>query len=97
MRFPTLPDYDERWFEDVHAIYSVESARPRDKVMTGMLASLGIKKGKPYNPDAKTKKAMRPAATDAYKFHLQWLYWCFEEVHYHTTNSSLETRLPIKC
>ena len=83
MRFPTLPDYDERWFEDVHAIFSVENARPRDKVMMGMLASLGIEKGKPYKPDAKTKKAMRRAAIDAYHYMLQrflkprpeWVWW----------------------
>jgi hypothetical protein len=82
-RFPTLPIYDERWFEDVHAIFSVENARPRDKVMMGMLASLGIEKGKPYNPDAKTKKAMRQAVIDAYHYMLQrfldpnpdWIWW----------------------
>ena len=66
MRFPTLPNYDERWFEDVHEIFSLENARPGDKVMMGMLASLGIQKGKPYNPDEKTKKAMRQAVIDAY-------------------------------
>jgi len=67
-RFSTLPRYDERWFEDVHAIFSYENAQPRDKVMTGMLASLGIEKGKPYSPDAKTKKAMRQAVVDAYRY-----------------------------
>ena len=54
-RFATLPRFDERWFEDVHAIFSLENANPRDKVMMGMLASLGIEKGKPYAPDEKTK------------------------------------------
>ncbi len=68
MRYPTLPTYDERWFEDVHAIFSVENAKPEDKVMMGMLASLGIEKGKPYNPDEKTKKAMRNAVIDAYHY-----------------------------
>ena len=32
----------------------------------GMLASLGIEKGKPYKPDEKTRKAMRAAAADAF-------------------------------
>ena len=36
----------------------------------GMLESLGIEKGKPYNPDAKTQKAMAQAVTDAY-FYMQ--------------------------
>ena len=70
MRLSTLPFYDERWFEELHDIISVENVLPRDKVMMGMLASLGIQKGKPYNPDAKTKKAMRQAVTDAY-FYMQ--------------------------
>jgi hypothetical protein len=67
-RFASLPRYDERWFEDVYAIFSVENADPRDKVMMGMLASLGIEKGKPYAPDETTKKAMRQAVIDAYYY-----------------------------
>ena len=68
MRFATLPRYDERWFQDLYDIVSVENAMPRDKVMMGMLASLGIENGKPYKPDEKTKKAMRQAAIDAYYY-----------------------------
>ena len=71
MRYSTLPLYDERWFEELYAIVSVENVYQRDKVMMGMLASLGIEKGKPYNPDAKTKKAMRHAVIDAYHYMLQ--------------------------
>ena len=68
MQFSSLPSYDERWFEDVHAIFSLENVKEQDKVMMGMLASLGIEKGKPYNPDEETKKAMRQAVTDAYHY-----------------------------
>jgi len=68
MRLSTLPYYDERWFDELHAIVSVENVLPRDKVMMGMLASLGIEKGKPYQPDARTKKAMRQAVIDAYYY-----------------------------
>ena len=32
----------------------------------GMLASLGIEKGRPYEPDTKTRTAMRQAVVDAY-------------------------------
>ena len=69
-RWAALPRFDERWFEDLHAIFSVENARPTDTYMMGMLESLGIEKGKPYAPDAKTKKAMVHAVTDAY-FYMQ--------------------------
>lgn len=70
-RYSSLPLYDERWFEHLYAIISVENVFPRDKVMMGMLASLGIEKGKPYDPDAKTKNAMRQAVIDAYHHMLQ--------------------------
>jgi hypothetical protein len=42
-RYPTLPFYDERHFDDIHAIVSVEPVRPEDRLMVGMLASLGIR------------------------------------------------------
>ena len=67
-QYSSLPSYDERWFEDVHAIFSLENVKEQDKVMLGMLATLGIEKGKPYNPDEKTKKAMRQAVVDAYYY-----------------------------
>ena len=64
MRYPTLPFYDERHFTDLHDIVTVEPVKTQDKVMMGMLATLGIEKGKPFAPDAKTTKAMRQAAID---------------------------------
>lgn len=84
IRWSTLPKYDERWFEDLYDVINVEPVNPRDKVMMGMLKSLGIEKGKPYvKPDAKTLKAMRAATTDAYhymhglvmKTTPDWLWW----------------------
>jgi len=69
-RFSALPHFDKRWFEDLHAIFSLENARETDTYMMGMLESLGIEKGRPYNPDAKTKKAMSQAVADAY-FYMQ--------------------------
>jgi len=68
MRLSTLPFYDERWFEELHTISNIEEVLPRDKVMMGMLASLGIRKGKSYDPDDKTKRAMRQGVTDAYYY-----------------------------
>ena len=65
-RYPTLPYYDERHFRDLHAVASVEPVREQDKVMMGMLATLGIERGKPFAPDEKTTKAMRQAAIDAW-------------------------------
>jgi hypothetical protein len=82
-RISTLPVYDWRYFEDVHAIVSVEPVQPRDKVMMGMLASLGIEPGKPFKPSPKMKDIMTRAAVDAYfymqdrfdKVQMKNLYW----------------------
>ncbi|WP_413991707.1 DUF1254 domain-containing protein [Labrys okinawensis] len=82
-RYPTLPFYDERHFEDMHAIMSVEPVREHDKVMMGMVKSLGIEKGKPFKPDETAKRAMRQAAIDAWYYLQSWydnfptdkLYW----------------------
>jgi len=71
-RYPTLPFYDERHFEDMHAIMSVEPVREHDKVMMGMLKSIGIEKGKPFTPDETAKRAMRQAAIDAWYFLQGW-------------------------
>ncbi len=67
-QWSSLPRYDERWFEDLHAIINANPIRERDKAMIGMLKTIGIEKGKPYNPDAKTKKIFRQAAIDAYYY-----------------------------
>lgn len=67
-RFSTLPRYDERWFEDLHQIVNSEEVLERDKVMMGLLKAIGIQKGKPFEPDEKTRKAMRQAAIDAYYY-----------------------------
>lgn len=72
MVYPTLPFYDERHFADMHAVMSTEPARPQDKVMIGMLRSLGIEKGKPFAPDEVTTKAMRQAAIDAWFYLQHW-------------------------
>jgi hypothetical protein len=67
-QWSTLPRYDERWFEDLHAIINAGPTRERDKVMMGMLKTIGIEKGKPYHPDEKTKKIFRRAAIDGYYY-----------------------------
>ena len=77
MQWSTLCRYDERWFEDLHAIVDVEPVRERDKAMMGMLKHLGIEKGKPYNPDAKTKGIFRRAVIDAY-YYMQQRYLTVE-------------------
>lgn len=71
-RYPTLPFYDARHFEDMHAVISVEPVREHDKVMMGMLKSLGIEKGKPFAPDETAKRAMSQAVVDVWFYLQDW-------------------------
>jgi hypothetical protein len=64
----TLPFYDIRALQDIHDIISVEPALPRDKVMMGMLATIGIEPGKPFDPPAKLKPALEKGVVDAYYY-----------------------------
>src|SRR5262249_42166856 len=64
----TLPFYGIRALRDIHDIVSVEPVQPRDKVMMGMLATIGIEPGKPFNPPEKLKAAMEKGVIDAYHY-----------------------------
>jgi len=66
----TLPFYDTRALQDIHDIISVEPVQSRDKVMMGMLATIGIERGKPFNLPEKYKTAMEKGIADAY-FYMQ--------------------------
>ncbi len=82
-RISTLAFYDWRYFKDLYDIVSVEPVFPRDKVMMGMLASIGIEKGKPFNPSPKLQQILTRATEDAYhymqdrfqKIQMKNLYW----------------------
>ncbi|KOF20239.1 hypothetical protein AC244_09260 [Ensifer adhaerens] len=63
--YHTLPVYDASWFRELAAMVNEEPVRERDKVMMGMLASIGIERGKPFQPDAKMQKTLDAALVDA--------------------------------
>jgi hypothetical protein len=69
---PTLPFYDIRALQDIKDIIDVEPVRPRDEVMMGMLATIGIERGKPFSPQGKIKEALERGVVDAY-FYMQQL------------------------
>jgi len=58
----TLPYYDIRLFQDIHAIVQLEPARERDKSMFGLLSAIGIEKGKPFEPTEEWKSIYVEAA-----------------------------------
>jgi hypothetical protein len=61
----TIP-YDLRFFQSLDRIVQIEPWLPRDKVMIDMLKSIGIVKGKPFNPDSKTQDALKAAVREAH-------------------------------
>ena len=61
---PTLPDYDLTYYQDILTMLNEEPLLERDKVMGGMLASIGIEKGKPFKPEGKVKQALEQAVKD---------------------------------
>jgi hypothetical protein len=61
----TLVPEDARAFEWLHEIVSYEPADIFTKEQRGKLASLGIEKGKPFNPDERMQRILNEAALQA--------------------------------
>ena len=61
----TIP-YDLRFFESLDRIVQAEPWLERDKAMIDQLASIGIEKGKRFNPDAGARNVLDDAAREAH-------------------------------
>ena len=61
----TIP-YDLRFFQTLDRFVQREPWFERDKVMIDQLKTIGIEKGKPFNPDADTQKILNDAAREAH-------------------------------
>jgi hypothetical protein len=70
---PGLPVYDMSFFRRIAGLLDEEPLLKRDMVMGGMLASIGIEKGKPFAPKGKVKKALERAANDGYAY-LEYMF-----------------------
>jgi hypothetical protein len=60
----TIP-YDLRYFQSLSRFVQSEPWLTRDKAMIDQLKSIGIEKGKPFKPDAKTQDILNAAAQEA--------------------------------
>ncbi len=78
---PTLPDYDMSFFERIAELINAEPLLERDKVMGGMLASIGIARGASFDPTGKQKQALQQAVADS---------WAYLEYMFETPGYSLE-------
>jgi hypothetical protein len=58
--------YDLRFFQSLDRVVQMEPWLARDKLMIDMLKSIGIEKGKPFNPDAATQDILKSAAREAH-------------------------------
>jgi hypothetical protein len=61
----TIP-YDTTFFEYLDRFVQAEPWLTRDKVMIDLLKTIGIEKGKPFTPDANTKRILDSAAREAH-------------------------------
>jgi hypothetical protein len=61
----TIP-YDLRFFQSLDRVVQIEPWLARDRLMIEMLKSIGIEKGKPFSPDAKTEAILKSAAREAH-------------------------------
>jgi len=57
--------YDASFFTSLDRVVQKEPWQPRDRAMIDWLRTLGIEKGKPFNPDAKTRAALDAGAREA--------------------------------
>ena len=62
----TLPVYDLTFFRDLAGVINDEPAAERDAVVLSLLASIGIEKGKPFNPTDDHARVFEQAIEEAY-------------------------------
>jgi hypothetical protein len=60
--FNTIGSTDFSFYEDVNEVVQEEPVEALDPERLGLLASIGIEKGKPFKPDARMKKILTEAA-----------------------------------
>lgn len=72
--------WDMRYFESLNRIVQTEPWLARDKAMIDQLKSIGIEKGKPFNPDAKMQDTLKAAALEAHA----WLANKYETAYFPT-------------
>ncbi|WP_084800837.1 DUF1254 domain-containing protein [Bradyrhizobium sp. Tv2a-2] len=61
----TIP-YDVRFYQSLDRVVQAEPWLTRDKAMIDQLRSIGIEKGKPFNPDHSTQAILNGAAREAH-------------------------------
>ena len=66
VEFDSTIRYDASFFSSLNRIVQSEPWLDRDRAMIDVLRSIGIEKGKPFDPDKKTKAALEAGAREAH-------------------------------
>ena len=61
-KFNTIHANNEYFYEELNAVIQYEPADAFNPELVGLFSSIGIKKGKPFAPDARMKKILKDAA-----------------------------------
>ncbi len=85
----TIP-YDMRFFETLDRFIQREPWLDRDRAMIDPLKTVGIEKGKPFNPDAKTQALLKASAGEAHA----WLDLKYADVFIPPFNAGSHWALP---
>lgn len=64
--YNSLPTYDMTYFEDLNDVIQREPVREQDKAMMALLASIGIEKGKPFEPTPEEQEDLLKGLARAY-------------------------------
>jgi hypothetical protein len=64
--FDSSIPYDLRFFQSLHKMVQAEPWLERDKAMIDQLKTIGIERGKPFNPDAKKQRILKDAIHEAH-------------------------------
>ena len=85
----TIP-YDMRFFQSLDRMVQTEPWLTRDKAMIDQLKSIGIEKGKPFNPDAAAQDILKQAVLEAHA----WFQSVYEDVFVHPFNEGTDWAFP---
>jgi hypothetical protein len=88
--YDNIIPYDLRFFESLGRMIQIEPWLDLDRAMIDPLKSIGIEKGKPFNPDESLKAILSTAASDA-RAYLESRY---EEVFQPPFDESARRTLP---
>jgi hypothetical protein len=82
--------YDASFFQSLNRMVQYEPWLTRDKAMIDQLRSIGIEKGKPFQPDAKTQQVLSAAIQEAHA----WFETRYEGVFLPPFNEGTRWALP---